>query len=140
MIAALAVAMLLPACGKNVKKTEGVSGKVTLDGQPLANCNVFFSPEGQGDQAVGRTNEAGEYKAQTMQGAADAGTTPGTYKVFFSCLEVVTPEVTNDEGETIKEEVSKEVIPNKYRSAKTTEYTVEVKKGANVFDFDLTSK
>ena len=40
----VALVAFIPACGGKKIKTEGVTGKVTLDGQPLANATVFFTP------------------------------------------------------------------------------------------------
>lgn len=137
---ALAVAVLFPACGKSVLKTEPVTGTITLDGAPLANCIVYFTPTGEGAQGVGRTDAQGVYKLQTAQGAADAGTTPGSYKVHFTCDEIVSPEETDAEGNTIKEEVVKSVIPAKYNNAETSGCTAEVVKGKNTIDFALESK
>ena len=135
-------ALALSACGKSVLKTESVTGVVTLDGQPLEGCTVMFTPQSKdiGASAVGRTDATGTYKLQTSQGAADAGTTPGTYNVTFQCLQIVEPEQSDSEGNTIKEEVTKDVMPAKYKDAKTSGFTAEVVKGANTFNFDLTSK
>ena len=58
----LALATVLPACGgKRDLKTESVTGTVTLDGAPLAQCSVFFIPQGKGNQTVAITNDIGEY-------------------------------------------------------------------------------
>lgn len=138
--ALVACTLVFASCGKSVLKTEAVEGTVTLDGAPLANCTVYFTAQGEGNSGVGRTGADGKYKLQTVQGAADAGTTPGNYTVHFSCIEVVSPEETNAEGETIKEEVTKSAIPAKYNDPKTSGFTASVQKGANTFDFDLTSK
>lgn len=66
---------------------EGVTGFVTLDGQPLANATVYFIPT---DEEVpvssGKTNEKGEYKLQKLD-AADVSTAPGRYKIQFECAE-----------------------------------------------------
>ena len=141
LFASLVVCSLLfTACGKDVLKTEKVEGTVTLDGAPLADCTVFFTAQGEGTNGVGRTDSQGKYKLQTVQGAADAGTTPGTYAVHFNCQVVVTPEETDSEGNVTKEEVTKSAIPAKYNDAKTSGFTATVQKGANTFDFDLTSK
>ena len=137
---ALAVAVLFPACGKNVLKTEPVTGTITLDGAPLANCVVYFTPNGEGSQGVGRTDDKGVYTLQTAQGAAGAGTTPGSYKVHFTCEEIVSPEELDAEGNTIKEEVVKSVLPAKYNSAETSGFTADVVKGKNTIDFALESK
>lgn len=141
VVAALSFMLVLPACGgKKAMKTESVTGKVTLDGAPLAQATVYFSPVADGASAVGITNDAGEYKLQTAQGAADAGTTPGSYKVFFTHETVVSPEQKNADGEVTKEEVTKSDIPAKYNSPDTSGFTADVVKGKNTFDFDLSSK
>lgn len=142
MVAALSCALLLPGCGgKKTLKTEGVTGTVTLDGTPLAQCFVYFVPDGtDGNQAVGVTNDAGQYALQTSQGAAGAGTTPGNYKVFFSHEVVVQPAETNSDNEVVKEEVTKSDLPEKYLKAETSGFTANVVKGDNTFDFALTSK
>ncbi len=141
LVVLLALTMVLPACGgKKVQKTEGVTGKVTRDGSPREKCTVYFVPDGEGSQAVGMTDASGVYKLQTVLGAADAGTTPGSYKVFFSHEVEVTPEVKNAEGEVEKEAVMKSDLPAKYTKADTSGFTAQVVKGSNTFDFDLTSK
>ncbi len=144
LVAAAAVLTLVPACGPRPIKTEGVTGVVTLDGAPLANATVTFVPtEGStGVAAAGVTNEKGEYKLQTLLGAADAGTTPGKYAVSFSCYdEVETGETRTDEdGEEvpITEEVN--VLPTKYNDAATSGFEADVVDGKNTFNFDLTSE
>ncbi|MBR0226449.1 MAG: hypothetical protein IJL92_10365 [Thermoguttaceae bacterium] len=140
LIAVLAILVVVPACGKKVMKTEAVSGKVTLDGAPLAQCYVYFVPDGEGDSGVAITNDAGEYKLQTLKGAADAGTTPGNYKVYFTHDVVVSPAETNADGETVKDEVTKNDLPAKYLKPETSGFTAQVVKGKNTFDFDLSSK
>ena len=41
-LALVCAVTLLVGCGKKVVKTEGVTGTITLDGAPLADCNVYF--------------------------------------------------------------------------------------------------
>ena len=93
VMALVAIIAILPSCGKKVLKTDEVTGTVTLDGSPLKGCSVFFTPaDGNGAPAVGTTDASGVYKLQTALGAADAGTTPGTYSVTFQCIQIVEPE------------------------------------------------
>ncbi|MDO5309588.1 MAG: hypothetical protein Q4G03_08890 [Planctomycetia bacterium] len=137
----LCCAACMVGCGKSTIKTEGVTGKITLDGQPLANCNVIFkATDSTGSTAGGLTDETGVYKLQTVLGKADAGTTPGEYQVFFTCDEVVQPEEVDDDGNILKEEIVKSAIPKKYNSPETSGFTATVVKGSNTFDFDLVSK
>lgn len=140
----LCLTSVLVGCGKSYVKTEGVTGKVTLDGAPLADCNVYFIALDKSSGAldsVGKTNETGEYKLQTMTGAANAGTTPGKYAVYFDAQKAVdtgkTETVNMEEVPVYKME---SVLPKKYNSEKTSGFEVEVVAGVNTFDFDLSSK
>ena len=143
LLLAILVAFV-PACGSKKIKTEGVTGKVTLDGQPLANATVFFTPaDGSGgNEASGMTDANGVYKLQTLLGAADAGTTPGKYLVSFTCFEEVDTGKTrtDEDGKELPITEDRSVIPQKYNSFKTSGFEAEVVKGANTFDFDLQSK
>ena len=83
-LALVCAVTLLVGCGKKVVKTEGVTGTITLDGAPLADCNVYFLAVEKGSgtlDSFAKTDASGNYKLQTMTGAANAGTTPGKYKV-----------------------------------------------------------
>ena len=143
--ALLGLLATVPACGGGAIKTEGVTGVVTLDGEPLANATVYFTPaEGSSgaSQSVGTTNEAGEYKLQTLLGAADAGTTPGDYVVTIDCVdEVPTGDMKlNDDGDEVPETEEIQRVPARYLNASTSGLTATVVKGANTFNFDLTSE
>ncbi|MDD3590785.1 MAG: carboxypeptidase-like regulatory domain-containing protein [Thermoguttaceae bacterium] len=139
----VALLTFVPACGGKKIKTEGVTGTVTLDGQPLPYATVYFIPaEGNGHEASGVTNENGEYKLQTLLGKADAGTTPGKYLVKFDCYEdYETGRTSKDEdGNDIPEIESRSIIPSRYNDPKTSGFEAEVASGSNRFDFDLRSK
>ena len=129
----------VPACGSKAIKTEGVSGVVTLDGEPLAGASVKFVPlDGTGSESVGTTNEKGEYKLQTLLGAADAGTTPGEYKVTVDCVETYETGVTFEENGVEKNETKvRSMIPEKYNNAETSGLTATVAPGDNKIDFAL---
>jgi hypothetical protein len=80
--AVLSPAMLLAAgCGDNSGLSQ-VRGRVTLDGQPLAEATVLFTPVEGGSTSIGKTNSAGEY---ALAYAADKwGTEPGPHQVWIS--------------------------------------------------------
>ena len=120
-------------------KTEGVSGVVTLDGQPLADATVHFIPaDSTGSPSYGKTNENGEYKLQTLLGAADAGTTPGQYKVRVECVEMYeTGKTFQENGEEKPEMKARSIIPAKYNDENTSGLEATVVKGSNTFNFDL---
>lgn len=139
LLVALAALTVLPACS-NAIKTEGVSGVVTYNGEPLADANVKFIPtDSTGSQSVGKTNEKGEYKLQTLLGAADAGTTPGEYKVAIDCVETYeTGDMIEENGEEKPETIAESLIPAKYNNAETSGLTATVAPGDNTINFDLT--
>lgn len=143
--ALLGILATVPACGGGAIKTEGVSGVVTLDGEPLPNATVYFTPVDKtsgAQQSVGRTNEAGEYKLQTLLGKADAGTTPGDYVVTIDCVDEVETggTTTNDDGEEVPEMEEIQRVPSRYLNGETSGLTATVVKGSNTFNFDLTSE
>ena len=139
LLGALALLTVLPACSKAIK-TEGVSGVVTYNGEPLADANVKFIPiDSTGSQAVGKTNEKGEYKLQTLLGEADAGTTPGEYKVAIDCVEPYeTGNMIEENGGEIPETKVRSIIPEDYGNPATSGLTATVVEGDNVINFDLT--
>ena len=136
--------LFLSGCGgSNVLKTNRVEGTVTYHGEPLANASLTFYPEGEGSTpAIGKTDEKGMYLLQTLQGAAQAGTTPGEYVITISKKEQI-PSGRKVRGgdnydEMVDEMISKELLPVKYTVKGTTPFkvTVEAKK-TNTFNFDL---
>jgi hypothetical protein len=77
-------------CGGG-RKFVPVSGRVTLNGQPLANATVSFqpvAPEGAleaGPGSTGKTNEKGEFSLQVLTG--QAGAVVGKHRVQISALD-----------------------------------------------------
>ncbi|MDR3198865.1 MAG: carboxypeptidase-like regulatory domain-containing protein [Planctomycetaceae bacterium] len=129
-------------CGKSVLKTEIVMGKVTFNGAPLANANIKFFPvsSGEAQPSYAITNEAGEYKLQTLYGAPNAGTTPGDYIVTITKAEMVPTgrKMKDSEGIVSEEKKPKLIIPKNYTEIEKSPFKVTVvthKK--NIFDFEL---
>jgi hypothetical protein len=132
-------------CPKSGLNTEYVEGTVMMDGKPLDNANISFSPvtEGQGTPAVGVTDANGKYVLTAMQGGRDGrGTTPGQYNVSVF-KEIATKHYTDEEmAELVRREIPpdwgyKVVVPEKYTNPKKSGLTFEVKKGKNKFDFEV---
>ncbi|WP_417386363.1 hypothetical protein [Gimesia sp.] len=103
-----------------------VTGVVTMDGQPLANVTVTFSPE-NGRPSIARTDEAGNYELGYL--AETKGAVIGKHTVS-----IITPQ----ENPTPPGQVYKDPIPAKYNDQTTL--SADVKEGANTFDFQLESK
>ncbi len=144
LLPGLAVVLAL-GCGRS-KEFAPVSGKVMLDGKPLANAAVMFSPVSEqgstegGVPSTGETDEKGEFTLLAVTGKA--GAQVGQHRVSIS---VITEQVgdTGDErhanpprgGPTMMNKV-----PTKYNEK--TELTCEVPSGGrNDANFlDLKSK
>ncbi len=90
--------IMVLACGCGPRKFVPVSGKVTLNGRPLANATVAFQPIGgenpleTGAGSAGRTNDNGEYTLITTKG--DKGAVVGKHQVLISA-----PETYDEEDE-----------------------------------------
>src|SRR5581483_2223328 len=137
---AVAVGVLLPlvalqGCSGSGVKYAPVSGKVTMDGKPLAKVNVIFIPLPQpgsdvaGDTAGGVTDENGQYTLQTMtrDGMRD-GAQVGKHRVSISLQE------TRGEGDR---SITREKLPKRYNQE--TELRADVTPGGNQLDFELKS-
>jgi len=131
----------LPACffGLLLLSTSGcgggggpelgdVSGTVTLDGQPLANASVTFSPaQGRGSDAT--TDAQGRYRLRFT--AQEYGVVLGDHTVRITTAGVSDPET----GESIEPTVT---VPAKYNTE--TELTAKVEGGKETINFPLTSQ
>ena len=148
----LALLILLPlisGCGeKNPHDTIPVTGTVLVDGSPMHEVQVLFSPatDGQGVGAFGVTDAEGNFTLTTPQSPHGSGAVAGTYNVTFSKLEVnpnandsVRASDLDDKGEMPEKVMRKSLINQKYNKAATSEIKpVSVSKdGNNHFTFEL---
>ncbi|MGL6195075.1 MAG: carboxypeptidase-like regulatory domain-containing protein [Thermoguttaceae bacterium] len=125
-----------------------VSGKVTLNGEPLEGANVSFSPKhiGNGDAAVGVTDANGLYKLQIMDPKAKVGggTTKGEYTVTIrkSLVEWDGKSYVQGMGnsEPARATTVRELMPQIYTSDATTPFSAVVEKGKKNYDFDVVSE
>ena len=116
----LGVLLFLLGCGG--QRFGNVSGKVTLDGEPLAGATVEFSPEG-GSPAYGVTDEHGRYKL--FFSSDQNGAPVGKHRVRITSFNEAKPRI-------------KERVPLKYN--RQSELTCEVAGGKQEFNFDLLTK
>jgi len=127
----LTLFLLSAGCGPSGPEIASVSGRVTMDGKPLANATVVFIPE-NGRPAGASTDENGNYELNFSQGRR--GAIPGKNTIRITTQRDPTPG-----DETVKSiPGSKETVPLRYNSASELEFTVEPKK-KNIANFDLTS-
>ncbi|MDR0328754.1 MAG: hypothetical protein LBI05_10710 [Planctomycetaceae bacterium] len=142
----LAVLALTTGCGDGTIATLKVTGTITLDGVPLPNANINFTPksEGQGNPGYAVTDEKGTYKLQTLLGAAEAGTTPGDYGVSITCVEsgrvVESTRGSTSDAPPPPMTRPQSLIPERYGSTATSGLSATVEKGKLVHDFALTSE
>jgi hypothetical protein len=131
----LLVAAAVAGCGRKADgiDRQAVSGEVTLDGKPLADGSITFSPTGDGPSAGG-TITGGRYAIAQAEGPA-----PGSYKVVIQAMQPTGKKLPDSDhpGKTVDEMTN--VVPEAYNAR--TELTAEVKKGGpNTFNFPLSSK
>jgi hypothetical protein len=132
----IAVCLVLLAANGCREKPTTVSGKVTLDGQPLSNTpdtrgTVVFHPNGgQGTVATALLDPTGEFNLAV---GSSMEIPPGNYNVTVS-LSKSLPQGT--EGQ---EPNAESVAPRKYASARESGLTATVAPGENHIDFDLSS-
>ncbi len=122
----------LVGCGPGGPETADVSGTITLDGKPLQDAEVYFSPVEGGRTAVGRTDESGTYELHFT--ASKSGAMLGAHEVAISTF---TEPSADDDGNSVPGKP--ELVPKKYRSGGESALTVEVQSGSNTLDFELDS-
>ena len=123
------LALTIAGCGGGDSLNRGsVSGKVTLDGQPVETGSISFLPTDgtQGPMAAGQISK-GQYSI-----AAKVGPVVGKYSVQIEAFRDTGKK--NEGGSPISEPM----IPPQYNSQTTLK--VEIKKGANTHDFTLQSQ
>ena len=155
-LAACAVAVAGCPADTAVVDTEYVEGVVTLDGTPVPEATVMFTPvtPGQGLGATGQTDANGVYKltATTTGDAtaeAGAGTLPGEYYVGVIKSVTETPmseEEAYEKGvkyvplEPGQEPEVTHVVPVKYNDPKSSGIKKTVEAGSNNIPIELTSQ
>jgi hypothetical protein len=132
---ALALCLLVIACSGCGPTTSTVSGRVTMDGKPLAITDdargtvVFHPAGGQGATATGLLDRTGNF---FLSVGASSNIVPGRYQVAVSVVELVPAA---DGGEPRGQRVT----PAKYSSAIDSGLQADVALGENRFTFDLSS-
>jgi hypothetical protein len=135
------VALVLAlGCGSG-RKFAPVSGKVTMNGQPLAGATVSFqpiAPEGSVDVApgsAGKTNDKGEYTLKAADGKSN-GAWVGKHRVRISALQEQTG--TGDERPPRGGWPQQDKVPRKYNDESKETYDVPAG-GTDKADFALTA-
>ena len=129
LVASIVTVSFSSGCGSRGGPPLGtVTGKVTLDGEPVPGLRITFIPEDRGSPSYGGTDENGEYRLYFNQ--KRAGAELGSHKVIIENRE---PE-TDDSGKLI-DDTPIVKIPKKYQQP--GQLTADVSSGRNNIDFDL---
>ena len=111
-------------CGGNPDLAT-VSGVITLDGSPLADAFVTFTPESNGTTSFGKTSSDGTYVM--LFSDSQKGAFIGSNRVSIS-----TGDISADSSGGIKE-----LVPQTYNDE--SNLVADVKSGSNTFDWELKS-
>lgn len=130
-------------CGSSGEPVNFVQGTVTMDGVPLADATVSFSPMagGTGKAAVGMTDAKGVFKLSPVQGAVGSGASAGDYEVSITKDAKAAeedPEAWKTDPNYGKETTSptavakiKSEVPVAYSNPSTSGLVATVKPGSN---------
>lgn len=124
--------LLLVTCGCSGDPYRAISGKVTVDDQPLEKGVITLYPLGEG------TTVGGEIVDGKFELAKESGPSPGNYRVEILAFKATgKTEFDIDEQKEIDIEV--QYLPARYntKSELTAEITPD---GENSFEFPLESK
>jgi hypothetical protein len=130
----LPLLLLLAGCG-GPYRVGPVSGRVTLNGQPLANAAITFQPEategnnnpGPGSGAF--TDSEGRYTLKVV-GTETRGAVVGKHKVRITL--VADADSADDKPKRVKQ------LPARYNAKTTLVYEVTAS-GSSTVDFPLTT-
>ncbi|MFZ5832236.1 MAG: carboxypeptidase regulatory-like domain-containing protein [Planctomycetota bacterium] len=122
--------LFLVGCGPGGPELADVTGKVTLDGNPLPSARVEFSPVDEGlSSSSAITDSSGNYVLGFSRDRK--GAMPGKYRVQITTYR----NETDSSGKTV---TLPERVPPMYNSQ--TELEREVVSGKNEFNFPLTGE
>jgi hypothetical protein len=137
------------SCQKNSLPVQSVTGTVTYKGNPVDEAVITFvarSSDKHGAAAI--TTLTGSY-VMTTPGAATNGVEIGDYDVFVAKLVIVDKagnpiskgtgnnSVIEGPAQAAEYPTEKSLIPEKYNNPQKPLLNATVKKGKNVFNFNL---
>jgi hypothetical protein len=122
-IACAITVLTILGCSRSNQPPLGlVSGTVTLDGVPLANAIVRFTPAGSGRTSEGVTDADGHYRLRYLRAIPGANIDQHTVRITTAS----------------EENGGRELLPPRYHSR--TELEARVVSGSNDLDFALRSQ
>ena len=135
---AILAAINFNGCSSSGPELGDVTGKVTLDGRPVAGASITFRPQGEkGSTSYGGTNSEGAY---TLMFTRDKnGAMPGEYFVDIETTKLKKRDIEDLKSQGQPEPPPFVAIPKKYRGAEQLKATVKAGE-KNVINFELDSK
>lgn len=122
---------LFAGCGDDSPPVGQVTGTLKLDGKPFDKGSLVFTPLAGGRPSVATTDADGNYVAYYLRGKK--GVLLGKHSVAF--------DITSDEALTEEQQL---VLPTSAKggpkSYKVTPAEIDVVKGKNEIDFEVSSK
>lgn len=137
----LVLALPATGCGKPKPPTAPVTGRVLLDGKPVAGAAVMFEPVDGGVPARGSTAADGGFKLSTF--GRDDGALVGRHRVSVSkfVTEGVAVDASGLEAAPGQPGAQpKAVLPVRYADPKASGLEATVDQGGTTVDFNLESK
>jgi hypothetical protein len=140
------LAAALAGCGDDPFEIAPVSGKVTLNGEPLADARISFQPISGGSDvgpgSAATTDAQGHYTLTTHDG--QRGATVGGHRVRISTLKMSADPSKDDAGFLIRMSrpdgvLIPEKVPAKYSRDSPLTFTVPPG-GTSAADFDLSGE
>jgi len=108
-------------CSKSGPQLAPVTGRITLDGAPLANADVLFQPDDATPPSSARADAEGRYVLAYKRGVMGGHLGSNTVRITIS------PDVVPNPPN----------IPARYNAE--SKLTKEIKSGQNEFNFELTT-
>jgi hypothetical protein len=131
------VPITLCACGCGASDTQVVEGIVTLDGQPLEQGQIEFTPmSGSTGPIAGAAIENGHYKVPAVAQGLQTG---GVYRVAITSMVGSGQFIFHPEAPGGKMESLKNIVPDRYNEESELQIEVSARAAENVHDFTLTS-
>ena len=119
----LGLLVCLSGCGGTGIPTASVTGKITINGEPVQGIEVTFVPAAKIRPSVGLTDAQGRYKAQFVSRQSGVALGPGVAKFSIyrggNYMHNYLPVAFNDDAE------------------KKPELNLDITEGGIVFDYDI---
>ncbi|QDU40970.1 hypothetical protein Mal4_53330 [Maioricimonas rarisocia] len=121
-------------CNGSPPSTAPAGGRVTYNGEPVANAVVVFHPE-EGRPATGRTDDQGAFSLSTFKEDDGALVSNHTVTVVVDSPAIDSSEISAQ----AQTGTTQSPIPTTYANRETSQLTAIVKEGeTNDFELELT--